>query len=148
MTAVVQRVEHASVSVDGKAFSKIGKGFLVLLGVSVSDTEDDVSYLAGKVSSMRIFDDENGKINLSVKDVCGEILAVSNFTLCADCRKGNRPNFMDAARPETAVKLYERFIELLKLQGVSVSCGEFGGDMKVSLINDGPVTIVLDSARR
>lgn len=148
MTAVVQRVKSASVSVDGKICGEIGLGFLVLLGVSVSDTEEDAVYLAGKISSMRIFDDESGKINLSVKDVGGSILAVSNFTLCADCRKGNRPNFINAARPQEAEYLYEKFVELVRARGIAVSCGQFGGEMLVSLVNDGPVTIVIDSMKR
>ena len=146
MKAVVQRVANASVVVDGKTVGEIGKGFLILLGVSQGDCEEDAQVLAAKISKLRVFEDENEKMNLSLTDVDGEALVVSQFTLCADCKKGNRPSFTSSAAPDVANKLYEYFSDLLVENGIrNVENGIFGADMKVSLLNDGPVTIVLDS---
>lgn len=146
MKCVIQRVLSSSVSVDGNIVGEIQKGFLILLGVAEGDTEADAEKLAKKISLMRVFEDSEGKMNLSVKDIDGEILVVSQFTLCADCKKGNRPSFVGAMRPEGATRLYELFMALLKDNGVKkVDHGIFGADMKVSLVNDGPVTIILDT---
>ena len=146
MKCVIQRVLSSSVSVDGNIVGEIQKGFLILLGVAEGDTEADAEKLAKKISLMRVFEDSEGKMNLSVKDIGGEILVVSQFTLCADCKKGNRPSFVGAMRPEGATRLYELFMALLKDNGVKkVDHGIFGADMKVSLVNDGPVTIILDT---
>lgn len=145
MRAVVQRVKYASVTIDGEITAKIDNGFLVLLGVCEDDSEKDAEYLAKKCSGMRIFEDEEEKMNLSVKDVGGSFLVVSNFTLYADCRKGNRPSFVNAARPEKAIPLYEKFVSCVRENGIECQTGEFGADMKVELLNDGPVTIVIES---
>ena len=145
MVAVLQRVESASVTIDGTVKGKCGHGLMILLGVSGEDTESDAVVLAEKISKLRIFSDENGKMNLSVTDVNGSALVISNFTLCADYRKGNRPDYFKAAAPDIADKLYEYFIALLRERVKEVESGEFGADMKISLINDGPVTIVMDS---
>ncbi len=146
MKAVIQRVSEASVTVDGKLISSVNKGYLLLLGVMKGDTEEKAELLARKVAALRIFCDENGKMNLSVNDVGGEILSVSQFTLCADCKKGNRPSFTNSEEPEKATYLYEYFCnELLKNGVKSVKKGIFGADMKVALINDGPVTITYDT---
>lgn len=146
MKAVLQRVSSASVEVEEKICSQISSGFLVLLGVESTDTEADAVKLAKKISGLRIFTDENDKMNLSLADINGEILVVSNFTLCADCRKGRRPNFERAARGEAANTLYRLFCDSLLGFGVRNVCkGVFGADMKVSLLNDGPVTIIIDS---
>lgn len=146
MKCVIQRVLGASVTVDGVTVGSIKKGFLLLLGIAEGDTEAQAEKLAKKISAMRIFEDSEGKMNLSVNDVDGEILAVSQFTLCADCKKGNRPSFIGAMRPEEANRLYELFMQMLKNNGVRrVEHGIFGADMKVSLVNDGPVTIILDT---
>ena len=144
MKIVIQRVEHASVSVDEKICGKIGKGFLVLLGVGQDDTEKDCERLAAKMIGLRIFADENGKTNLSLKDVGGELLIISQFTLYADCRKGNRPNFLMAKGPDEANRLYEYFAELCRKEIAVVETGIFGADMKVDLLNDGPFTIILE----
>ncbi len=143
MRIVLQRVNHASVKVDGEIVGKIGKGFLILLGVGKEDTEADLQKYVDKIIKLRIFADENGKTNLSLKDVNGELLVVSQFTLYADCRKGNRPSFTEAGDPETANRLYEKFVELCKEQVEVVEHGVFGADMKVELENDGPFTVVL-----
>lgn len=144
MKLVIQRVSEASVEVDGKICGEIGKGYLVLLGVGDGDTEADCIRLADKLINLRIFSDENDKINLSLKDVNGQLLIVSQFTLYADCRKGNRPNFTQAAKPDTAKALYEFFIEYCKKSVPVVQSGIFGADMKVRLLNDGPFTIVIE----
>ena len=145
MIAVLQRAESAAVRVDGKTVGEIGKGLLVLLGVSVEDTREDAELLCKKILACRIFTDENDKMNLSVRDVCGSVLVVSNFTLLANYAHGNRPEYMRAARPEAATALYEYFVELVRRDGTPVATGEFGADMKVHLVGDGPVTIVMDS---
>jgi len=145
MRAVIQRVQEARVEVDGEVIGKIGQGFLVLLGVRKDDTEGDVRYLADKVTGLRIFEDEAGKMNLSISEVKGEILAVSQFTLYGDCRKGRRPSFDEAAPPDVAERLYELFVEEIRKSGIKVETGRFRALMDVYLINSGPVTILLDS---
>ena len=146
MKAVIQRVKRASVTVDGKICGKIDKGYLVLLGVMDGDTESDADVLAKKTASLRIFTDNDDKMNLDIKDVDGEVLAVSQFTLCADVKKGNRPSFTRSAHPEIANGLYESYCKKLLEYGVkNVEKGIFGADMQVELINDGPVTILYDS---
>ncbi|MCC6795223.1 MAG: D-tyrosyl-tRNA(Tyr) deacylase [Candidatus Hydrogenedentes bacterium] len=147
MRAVVQRVHESSVTVEGRITGKIGKGLLVLLGVSESDTEQDADYLAEKIVGLRCFTDDASKFNLSVRDVGGSVLAVSQFTLFGDCRKGKRPSFTEAARPELAIPLYERFVERVRASGIEVQTGEFGAHMDVHLVNDGPVTLMLDSKK-
>ena len=146
MRIVLQRVKSASVSIEGTVVGEIEQGFLLLVGVGPDDTRDDASYLARKIAGMRIFSDENGKMNLSIDQVGGKILSVSQFTLFADTKKGNRPSFTGAAGPEAANKLYEEFNEILRTEyGLIVETGEFGADMQVSLVNDGPVPILLDT---
>ncbi len=146
MKAIIQRVAHASVKVGGDTVGACQKGFMILLGVGKDDTEKEAELLASKVANLRIFCDENDKMNLSLLDVKGEALVISNFTLCADTRKGNRPSFINAKEPVQADKLYECFCDFLKGNGVdSVQKGIFGADMKVELLNDGPVTIILDT---
>ena len=145
MKVVIQRVSNASVEVDGNTVGKIGKGFLLFVGVVNGDTEAEAVLVAEKISKMRIFEDENGKMNLSLNDVGGSILSISQFTLCAACRRGNRPDYMDAAPPKEADGLYRFFNKYLEDKGITVEKGIFGADMKVSLLNDGPVTIILDS---
>ena len=146
MKAVIQRVMNSDVQIDGETVGKIGKGLMVLLGVMDGDTKSDADKLVKKIPNLRIFEDENGKMNLSCLDAGGEILVVSQFTLCADCSHGRRPSFIKSAPPEEASALYEYFVAELKSAGISrVETGKFGADMKVSLINDGPVTIILDS---
>ena len=147
MRAVVQRVSRAQVNIDGEVVGKIGAGLLVLLGVSKTDTRADADYLAQKIIGLRIFDDENSKMNLSVADTHGAILAVSQFTLYGDVRKGKRPSFDQAAPPPIANELYEYFVQKLRDTGVSCETGLFQAMMKVELVNDGPVTILLDSTR-
>lgn len=145
MKAVIQRVTEASVTSDKKTVSKIQKGFLVLLGVEAGDNEDDARKLSAKLSGLRIFTDENDKMNLSLHDIGGSMLVVSNFTLCADCRKGRRPSFERAELPKKANELYEYFCTCISQNGIPVFKGIFGADMQVSLQNDGPVTIIIDS---
>lgn len=145
MRTVVQRVSSASVTVDGNVIGKINKGFLVLLGIKSTDTKQDVDYMVKKVINLRIFRDENDKMNLSLKDVNGELLIVSQFTLYGDASDGNRPSFIEAAKPDIAIPLYEYFISECKKQISVVQTGEFGADMKVELLNDGPVTIIMES---
>lgn len=148
MRAVIQRVERASVSVEGEIKGQIGAGFLVLIGVEEGDGDADFRYIAEKVPNLRVFEDEQGKMNRSLLDVGGELLAVSQFTLLGDARGGRRPSFITAARPETADPMYERLVADWRARGIRVETGVFGAHMKVSLVNDGPVTILLDSRRR
>ena len=146
MRAVIQRVKSASVCVEGKTVGQIEQGLLVLLGVMQGDTAEEAEVLAAKTARLRIFEDENEKMNLSVTDVGGEVLVVSQFTLCADCKKGNRPSFTPSASPPEADSLYRQYSSLLTVSGVrNVENGVFGADMQVSLLNDGPVTIILDT---
>jgi D-aminoacyl-tRNA deacylase len=149
MIAVIQRVSEASVKIEGQIKGEIGVGFMVLLGITHTDTQEDVEWLAKKIVGMRIFSDEEGKMNLDLESVGGNILLISQFTLHASTKKGNRPSFIEAARPEIAIPLYEKMIlQLENLLGKSIQTGEFGADMKVSLVNDGPVTIILDSKNK
>ncbi len=145
MRALIQRVSRANVTIDGKIHGEIGRGLLVLLGICEGDTAAHAEYLADKCVGLRIFTDENDKMNLSLSDVDGGLLIVSQFTLYGDCRKGKRPSFINAARPETAIPLYEHFIERCKQSGRPVGTGAFGADMQVELVNDGPVTLWLDT---
>ena len=147
MRAVVQRVTESSVEVDGKTIGEIGRGLLVLLGVADDDGEDDASQIAKKVAQLRIFNDADGKFNLSLEDVGGAVLLISQFTLLGDARKGNRPSFVAAARPDLAVPLYESVEQHLRDRGIPVATGEFGAHMDVHLTNDGPVTILLDTRK-
>ncbi|MCD7890085.1 MAG: D-tyrosyl-tRNA(Tyr) deacylase [Oscillospiraceae bacterium] len=143
MKVVIQRVNHASVTVDGEIKGRIGKGFLILFGAEPDDNDEGCAKLAEKISKLRIFEDGNGKTNLSIKDVSGDILSVSQFTLLADCSHGNRPSFIGAAKPDEANRLYERFNSELRARGIKVETGVFGAHMTVDLENDGPFTIVL-----
>ena len=146
MRAVIQRVEEASVEVDGEVIASIGRGFLILLGVREDDTDDDVNYLAKKIANLRVFEDEQGKMNLSPRSVEAQFLVVSQFTLYANTRRGNRPSFTEAASPEKGEKMYRKFLAKLKeISGLEVREGVFGARMKVKLTNDGPVTIIIDS---
>jgi D-aminoacyl-tRNA deacylase len=147
MRAVVQRVGSAQVYVDGRSTGKIGKGLLVFVGVAKGDGEEDVSYFASKLPEIRIFEDASGKFNLSLRETEGEMLVVSQFTLYGDCRKGRRPSFTEAEEPSSAKELYERLISRLREQGIPVQTGEFQAKMEVHLINDGPVTLILDSKK-
>lgn len=144
MKLVVQRVKKAEVKVDGNIIGKIDKGFLVLIGIKVEDTKEQADYLVKKLCNLRVFSDENDKMNLSIKDVKGKLLIVSQFTLYGDCSQGNRPSFIEAARPEEANPLYEYFCNQCELNNIEVQKGIFGADMKVELINDGPVTIIIE----
>ena len=149
MRTVIQRVKHASVTIDGKVKSEIGSGLLVLLGIEDRDTEEDVVWLTKKVVNLRIFDDENGVMNRSVLESNGDILVVSQFTLHASTKKGNRPSYIKASNPDFAIPMYEKFVKQLENDlGKTVQTGEFGADMKVDLINDGPVTIIIDSKNK
>jgi D-aminoacyl-tRNA deacylase len=149
MIAVIQRVSEASVKIEGQIKGEIGVGFMVLLGITHTDTQGDVEWLAKKIVGMRVFSDDEGKMNLDLEAVDGNILLISQFTLHANTKKGNRPSFIEAARPEIAIPLYEKMIlQLENLLGKNIQTGEFGADMKVSLVNDGPVTIVIDSKNR
>ena len=146
MKLVIQRVKNADVSVDNNIVGKINQGYLVLLGIKNGDSKDDVDYLVRKLINLRVFEDENNKMNLSIKQVNGELLIISQFTLYGECKKsGNRPSFTDAARPDIAIPLYEYFIEECKKEIPIVETGIFGADMKVNLLNDGPVTILIDT---
>jgi len=145
MRAVIQRVSQAEVVIDQKSVGKIELGFMILLGIHETDTTEDVAYLVRKISKLRVFEDDGGKMNLSIQEIQGSILSVSQFTLYADTKKGNRPSFIEAARPEAAIPLYEAFNQQLKELDIPVETGEFGADMAVSLINDGPVTIIIDT---
>ncbi|KAB2859164.1 MAG: D-tyrosyl-tRNA(Tyr) deacylase [Flavobacteriales bacterium] len=149
MRVVIQRVSQASVEINQHIKSKIGVGLLILLGIEHDDTYEDIEWLCGKIARLRIFGDEDGAMNLSVLDVNGDIIVVSQFTLHASTKKGNRPSFIKAARPEVATPLYQQFIATLQKElGKSIQTGEFGADMKVALINDGPVTILIDSKNK
>ena len=149
MIAIIQRVSEASVKINNQIKGEIGVGFMVLLGITHTDTQEDVEWLAKKIVGMRIFSDEEGRMNLDLETVHGNVLLISQFTLHASTKKGNRPSFIEAARPEIAIPLYEKMItQLENLLGKTIQTGEFGADMKVSLVNDGPVTIILDSKNR
>ena len=149
MRAVIQRVSNASCSIEGKISGQIGKGFMILLGIEDNDTDEDLNWLAQKISNMRIFSDENGLMNKALNDVQGNILLISQFTLFAATKKGNRPGFTRSARPEFAIPLYEKMIvELAKLTETTIQTGVFGADMQISLVNDGPVTICIDTKAR
>ncbi|MFK8270916.1 D-aminoacyl-tRNA deacylase [Capnocytophaga stomatis] len=149
MRVVIQRVSEASVVIENKIASKINKGLLILVGIEEADTEEDVKWLSAKVASLRIFDDENGVMNLSVKDIDGEVIVVSQFTLHASTKKGNRPSYIKAAKPDISVPLYEGFVRQLQNNlGKEIGTGEFGADMKVNLCNDGPVTIIIDTKNK
>jgi D-aminoacyl-tRNA deacylase len=147
MKAVLQRVSQASVTIDGAIIGQIGRGLLVLLGVQQGDSDADAHALADKTIALRIFDDAEGKMNLSVADIQGSVLVVSQFTLLGDCRKGRRPSFLEAASPEEAERLYETFVAAIDVAGIPVATGKFRAQMEVALINDGPVTLLLDSRR-
>ena len=147
MRAVVQRVTYSNVKVDGNIVGEINRGFNVLIGISKEDTEEDMKYIKDKLINLRVFEDENNKMNLSLSDIQGELLIISQFTLYGDCRKGRRPSFSSAARPEVATKLYEEFIEKARKEGIVTKTGQFGAHMMVDLTNDGPVTILLESNR-
>ena len=146
MRVVIQRTKKASVSVSGVVLSAIDNGLMVLVGIEDADNEEDIGYLVKKICNMRIFDDNDGVMNLSVKDINGDILAISQFTLHARTKKGNRPSYISAAKPEISIPLYENFVKALEVEmGKEIGTGEFGADMQVELINDGPVTIIIDS---
>lgn len=144
MKCLIQRVKHASVTIDGKLYSKIGNGILALLGVEKGDTRENAEKLADKVTKLRIFEDENDKMNLSLLDVKGEMLIVSQFTLCGDCKKGTRPSFDKSEKPELANQLYEEFVTIVQNAGIKTATGKFGAMMEVELLNDGPVTFMLE----
>ena len=149
MIAVVQRVSEASVTIGGNVKSTIGKGLLILVGIEDADTNEDIEWLSMKITNIRIFNDSAGVMNVSVTDIAGEILAVSQFTLHASTKKGNRPSYLKASKPDIAIPLYEKFIKQLEIDlGKSIRTGEFGADMQVALINDGPVTILIDTKNR
>jgi len=149
MRAVIQRVTNARVTIDGKIHSQIEKGLLALLGIEDADSPDDIEWLSGKIVNLRIFNDENGVMNISVKDADGEILLISQFTLHASTKKGNRPSYIRASKPEIAIPLYEKMIQQLSIDlGKEIKTGIFGADMKVELLNDGPVTIVMDTKNK
>lgn len=145
MRAVLTRVKHASVAIDGKIHGQIGEGFLILLGVTHEDTEAQAVKLAEKLTSLRIFEDENGKMNRGLDEVKGELLIISQFTLYGNCKKGRRPEFLAAARPEVAIPLYEKFVQVCRDKGFHTETGEFGADMQVDSLNDGPLTLVVDT---
>ena len=147
MRAVVQRVKESSVKIDGSIVGKINKGFNVLIGISKDDTIDDLKYIKDKIMNLRVFEDQNNNMNLSIKDVNGELLIVSQFTLYGDCRKGRRPNFMNALSGDEAEKLYEEFLGMIRQENIVVETGVFGADMEVCIINDGPVTLLIDSKK-
>lgn len=149
MRVVIQKVKEASVTVKGKKISEIGTGLLVLLGIEGEDTEEDISYLVKKIAQLRVFDDENGVMNLSVKDVNGDVIVVSQFTLQASTKKGNRPSYIRAARPGFSIPMYEKFVVAMEeALGKKIGTGEFGAMMNVALVNDGPVTIIIDSKQK
>jgi D-tyrosyl-tRNA(Tyr) deacylase len=149
MRIVIQRVSEASVKVDGKVLSEINQGMLILVGIEDADTDDDINWLTNKIIQLRIFDDENGTMNLSVKDVLGDIIIVSQFTLHASTKKGNRPSYIRASKPDFAIPMYNKFINSVEVElGKKVGSGQFGAMMEVSLVNDGPVTIIIDSKQK
>ncbi|SFA38621.1 D-tyrosyl-tRNA(Tyr) deacylase [Parageobacillus thermantarcticus] len=148
MKVVVQRAKRAKVTVNGETVGSIGHGLVLLVGVTHSDTIEDAAFVADKIAHLRIFEDESGKMNLSVLDVGGDILSVSQFTLYGDCRKGRRPNFMEAAKPDHALPIYEALNEALRQKGIRVETGKFGAIMEVELINDGPVTLIVESKEK
>ncbi len=149
MRAIIQRVSHASVTVEGEKISEIGQGLLVLVGIEDQDNQEDISWLSPKICNLRIFGDENGVMNLSIKDIDGEMIVVSQFTLHAATKKGNRPSYIKASKPEIAIPLYEKFLQQLSLDfGKKIQTGKFGADMKVELLNDGPVTLFIDTKNR
>jgi D-tyrosyl-tRNA(Tyr) deacylase len=149
MRAVIQRVKKSELYIEGAIYSSINEGILILLGIGHDDDTEDIDWLSGKISRLRIFNDDEGKMNLSVQDIPGEIMVVSQFTLFASTKKGNRPSYIGSAPPEIAIPMYEAFIEKIKeVSGLPVKTGEFGADMSISLINDGPVTIIIDSKAR
>ena len=148
MRVVIQRVSEAHVKVDGKIVGEINKGYMLLIGIDESDEKPDADWLVQKILNLRVFGDENDKLNLSIQDINGEILCISQFTLIADYKKGNRPSFIKAAKPDKAISLFEYFKEQISKSGLKTESGIFGADMKVSLINDGPVTIVMDSVTK
>ncbi|MGL6064942.1 MAG: D-aminoacyl-tRNA deacylase [Fusobacteriaceae bacterium] len=145
MRVIIQRVLHASVSIENEIVGKINNGFLVLLGIKDTDTDKEVKWLAEKICGLRIFEDENGKMNKELKDINGEILLVSQFTLYGDCKKGKRPSFIKSAKPDIAIPLYENFKNEIIKHSIPLQCGVFGADMKVELLNDGPVTLIIDT---
>lgn len=149
MRAVIQRVSEASVTIEGNIKSSIGEGLLILVGIEDADTDEDMDWLAKKISQLRIFNDENGVMNKSVMEIGGELIVVSQFTLHASTKKGNRPSYIRASKPDIAIPMYEKFVKQLEMvSGIPVQTGEFGADMKVRLLNDGPVTIVMDTKNR
>ena len=148
MRVVIQRVSEASVSIDSQVTGKISNGYMILVGICPEDNQEDIQWLTQKIVNLRVFGDEDGKMNLSIIDIKGEILLISQFTLFASTKKGNRPSFIQSAKPEIAIPLYEQFINTLKETGIPVQTGTFGADMKVSLTNDGPVTIIIDSKNK
>jgi D-tyrosyl-tRNA(Tyr) deacylase len=149
MKIVLQRVSEASVQIDNKIIGKINFGYLILLGIGENDSEEDITWLVKKIINLRVFSDNKGKMNLSIKEVDGDILLISQFTLYASTKKGNRPSFITSASPEFAIPLYEKFIMIMKNQlGQDIETGEFGADMKISSVNDGPVTIIIDSKNK
>lgn len=149
MKAVIQRVSQASVTIDGKKVSEISKGLLVLVGIEDADSQEDITWLSSKIINLRIFGDENDVMNLSVKDIDGDILVVSQFTLQASTKKGNRPSYIRASKPDVAIPLYEKFVSQMENDlGKKIQTGEFGADMKVLLLNDGPVTIIIDTKNK
>jgi D-tyrosyl-tRNA(Tyr) deacylase len=147
MRAVIQRVSQSSVSIENEVVGKIGYGMTILLGVSQRDTPKDIQWLADKIASLRIFEDANGKMNLCLKEIGGDVLIISQFTLLADCRKGRRPSFIQAARPEKANQYYSQFITCMKNHGINVQTGRFGAMMKVEITNEGPVTLIIDTSQ-
>ena len=149
MKAVIQRVTHASVTIENNCVAQIQKGLLVLVGIEDADTQEDINWLTSKIGNLRIFEDENEVMNLSLKDIDGEMIVVSQFTLHALTKKGNRPSYIKASKPEIAIPLYESFVQQMEKElGKKVQTGQFGADMKVSLVNDGPVTIIIDTKNK
>ncbi|EOI32972.1 D-aminoacyl-tRNA deacylase [Enterococcus faecalis] len=148
MKVVIQRVSQAQVAIEEQIVGQIKQGFMVLVGIHQGDTPEDVAYVVGKISKLRVFEDDEGKMNRSIQEIEGSILSISQFTLYAKTKKGNRPSFIEAARPDVAIPLYELFNQQLEAEGIAVATGEFGADMQVSLTNDGPVTIVIDTREK